>query len=302
MKHFSVLFIAVLFFAACDKVPPRIPPPIPDCVLDTVVTIVKNNSATADSRKVLLEDYSGHRCGNCPPAAAKAEELAGKYNRLVVMVNHVTVDFAAPKKLAYREDFRNPASTEWNDFFYISGMGLPRGMVNRTKKDTTYGIAHANWESKVISELARPQSVKLDVTTRYDYIQKLLNIKVFTTFKTKIDADVYINFVLTMDSIVSDQTDYAPPAGVAVVDNDRRPDFRFDNIAVTSLNDTWGQLVKTGPVAANDTMTIRKECNLVGKCFFEDQVCTDDKRMSLVVFVYNATTKEILQVEKIKIR
>jgi thiol-disulfide isomerase/thioredoxin len=36
-------------------------------------------------KKVLLEDYTGHTCGNCPRAAEKADELKETYqNQLLV--------------------------------------------------------------------------------------------------------------------------------------------------------------------------------------------------------------------------
>jgi hypothetical protein len=130
----------------------------------------------------------------------------------------------------------------------------------------------------------------------------LLNVKVFTTFLTSLDFKVNMVMLLTQDSLVSDQTDYLPPAGVQVVDGDRRPDYRFDNIVVNSLNGDWGQLLKSPPIKSNDTVSVVKDCNSVSKCFYKDVVCTKDKYLNLVVFVYNESTNEVLQAEKLRIR
>ena len=303
MKNLFAFFICILIFTSCDKVPPRVPLPRPDCVLDSSTLVVKSNTLTSNTRKVLIEDYTGHICGNCPPAAAKAEELVKNYNgRVILIANHVSNTFAAPKKTEYIEDFRDPASDEWDVFLNMSGAGLPKGTVNRQLIDGKYPQNFSAWEGQVLSEINKPQSVKLDITTAYDPSQKLLNIKVFTTFLSAYASNVNIQMVLTQDGIVADQKDYVPPPGVQVVEGGKRPDYEFNHIMVKSLNGTWGQLLKAAPIATKDTLTIKKDCNLSGKCFYKDEVCTNDEEMTLVVFAYNETTKEVLQVEKVKIR
>jgi len=301
MKKLIFVPLIILALISCDKVPPRIPPPIPDCVIDSAIMVVNSNTLTSNTRKVLLEDYTGHTCGNCPRAAEKAEELVGIYkSKLVVLANHVSKTFAAPKG-KYLEDFRDATATEWDAFFGMSGAGLPKGTVNRVLISGAYPQNYGSWATNVQTELNKPQTVKLDVYTTYDPGQKLLNLRVFTTFKTALAFNVNLSMVLVYDSVVTNQTDYTPPPGATVVDGDRRPDYLFEHIMVKPLNGTWGQLVKASPIAANDTATIRKDCNLSTKCFLTDQVCTDHNRMSLVVFAYNESTKEILQVEKVKL-
>jgi thiol-disulfide isomerase/thioredoxin len=301
MKKIIIISLGIFFITSCDKIPPRIPPPAPDCILNA--PIVKTNTLTSNTRKVLLEDFTGHTCGNCPPAAVKAEQLYKSYNgNLIVIANHVSKTFAAPKTLAYFEDFRDPASTDWDVFFSMSASGLPKGTVNRMLIGDKYPQNFSSWEGNVLTEINKPQTVKLDITTKYDPTQKLLNVKVFTRFLNSFSNDVNLIMVLTQDSIVSDQTDYTPPSGSAVVDGDRRPDYRFDHIMVKSLNGSWGQLLKSAPIAANDTITKIKDCNIASKCFYKDQICSDDNHLYLVVFACNNVTKEVLQVEKLKIR
>src|SRR4051812_17310300 len=122
MKRFpaAILILSVLVFStaftACDKIkrPDQRPPQVYHCI-DTLHQVIKTNTLTSNFRKVLLEDYTGHQCVNCPRAAEAAETLAIQYgNKLVVLANHVS-DFANPNKdpnaSAYKEDFKNIAST-----------------------------------------------------------------------------------------------------------------------------------------------------------------------------------------------
>jgi hypothetical protein len=303
---FTVLFVA-FFVASCDKVQHPNPHEFDnqDCKQNN--PILKNNFTVSSYRKILVEDYTGHYCGNCPTAAVKAESLIATYgSSVVVLANHVSDQFAKPNRdtssTKFVEDFRNEASTEWDATFGMSSAGLPKGAINRIQKPT-YPQNPGVWSSLVPIELAKPQSVKLDVSTSYDPGKRILDVKVKSTFLANIAADVYVNFVLTQDSIISDQKDYALPASQALdpEDPDRRINYRFDHIVVKSLNGTWGDLLKKSP-AVGDTASISRTCFSVNKCFYKSLICINDKQMSLVVFAYNSTTKEILQVEKIKIR
>jgi hypothetical protein len=314
MKNFLAFFLLIMAIVACDKVkhPDQRPPVVYHCT-DSATTVVNTNTLISNFRKVLVEDYTGHRCPNCPPAAVKAEDLISTYhNSVVVIANHVTKQFAAPQfgDSLYKEDFRNPTSTVWDEpkNFAISASGLPKGMVNRQKP---YAQSINAWASLVPQILSKPQSAKMEMVTMYDTKSHYLTVKVKTTFKTSLANNVNLMIVLTQDSIVSDQEDNSPPADADIdpFDPIRRINYRFDHIVIGSVNDPtggWGQLVKAAPIAANDTVTILNECFLVEKCFFnkgsKPPVCINDRHVNVVAFVYDVLTNEVLQVEKLPIR
>lgn len=305
MKNKVVVALLVLAAVACDKVKnPNEKPPAPLCTLNPSTTITKSNNGTPNTlsvRKVLVEDYTGHQCGYCPRAARKAEGLVATYgDKIVVIANHVSDQFAAPlSDTEYREEFRNETSTAWDKFFGMSAAGLPKGSINRNS--TPYAQNDAAWPSLVSTELAKPQSAKLEITSNYDPTQKLLNVKVKTTFLQAFSDQIMLSVILTQDSIIADQKDYIPPANATIVPPDIRPDYLFEHLVMGAVNGTWGQLVKTAPVAG-DTATIANECFLVEKCYYKTVECSNDKHVNVVAFVYNNNTKEVLQVEKLKIR
>jgi thiol-disulfide isomerase/thioredoxin len=300
MKRLVLLFAVPLLFTHCKKTPPppSTPPPSGSGAISNK-PVVNTNTATSNFRKVLLEDFTGHTCGNCPRAAEKAEQLLTTYgSSLIVIANHVG-GFAVTKA-SYLEDFRDSTATAWDGFLGMSGAGLPHGAINRVKAPD-FPQVYSTWTTLIQTELQKTQTVKLDVTTTYDVIKKLLDVKVLTTFKEAFSSDVGLIITLTQDSIIGSQTDYAPPPGSVVIGGDRRPDYRFDHIMVKSLNSGWGQIIKHAPIAKNDTALVLKNKNTINKCFL-DSLCTNDKYMSVVVFVYNMDTKEVLQAEKVKIR
>jgi thiol-disulfide isomerase/thioredoxin len=298
----AAFIIILATIVSCDKV--KHPNQHPDVYVDCKQTapIVKTNTLTNGFRKVLVEDYTGHTCGNCPRAAETVTSLVQLYHdNIVVIACHVSKTFAAPKTdTTYREDFRDPVGTDWDNFFGLSGSGLPKGMVNR---QMPYPQNYNNWSALVSAALTQPQVAKLDVTTSYDLSQKLLNVKVKTTFKQTMTDTVKLVIALTQDSIFADQEDYTPPAGVQLSPSDpnRRINYLFDNVLCGSLNGSWGDLVKVAP-QINDTVSVVRNCYVLSKCFFKNVVCIDDRRLNVVAFIYSDASKKILQVEKLRIR
>jgi hypothetical protein len=208
MKRFlslSLIILCALLQVTCDKKITRAIPLVSPCDLDESNSVVKTN-ATSDSikfRKVLVEDYTGHFCGNCPRAAEKADYLESRYgSKVVVLANHVTDIYALPQSdTLYRESFMNLTSTGWDGEMKISSApGLPRGAVNRTQSAPgTYALAHPTWENAVIAELKKPQSAQLAVTSYYNLTSHLLKVKVKTTFLQAFTGNINIIVAFTQE-------------------------------------------------------------------------------------------------------
>ena len=65
-KAVVILIVTFLAFVSCDKVEN---PVIPKKCNLANIHVVDSNTTTMDSRKVLVQDFTGHTCGNCPRAA-----------------------------------------------------------------------------------------------------------------------------------------------------------------------------------------------------------------------------------------
>src|SRR6185503_2892836 len=110
-----ILILAGLFlvWASCEKIDK---PYIEGShIVDTTHTSTADTfftDTTPQPRIVLLEDYTGHKCGNCPSAATKAAELKTLYgDKVVVMALHVG-DFAKTSGTIFSYDFRTVPGTE----------------------------------------------------------------------------------------------------------------------------------------------------------------------------------------------
>lgn len=298
MKKIIAIIFVISVFIACDKVkhPDQKPPAVKHCV-DTSIMIVKTNATVNGFRKVLIEDYTGHYCGNCPRAAETATTIeSAKKDSVVVIAVHSGSSFSPPVLPDYPEDFRTQTgTTDWDGFFGISGAGLPKGMINRGQ--TPFYQPKDNWSALVNQYLAQAQKAKLTLTTSFDPNSLYLNVNVKVKFLTGASYanDIRVSVVVTEDSIVATQKDYNPPAGVTVVNGDERPTYRFDNMLRGAVNSSWGEVIKAKPVVANDSASITYTC-------FKLDMVKNTKNVNVVAFVYDDGSKEVIQVEKIRIR
>jgi len=283
------LFIALLIIS-CDKV--KNPQIIKNTAVGTTF-VTKSNSSISNYKKVLLEDYTGHKCGNCPPAAVLAETLEAKYkDTLVVMAVHAG-GFAKVHIPDYPASYTTTAGNDWDSnsgggFAISFPAGNPNGMVNRTAYPGFALVHKDTWATTVALAMKDPFIVKLDVTTNYDPTARALNTDIKATFKLTYTVNTKISVVLTEDSIIGSQTDYT-------LNPDLIPNYRFDNVLRGAINGSWGDILKAAPIAISDSVKVSFPNVSVDPSF-------NDKKVSVLVFVYDETTKAVLQAEKVKIR
>ncbi|MDX5347962.1 MAG: Omp28 family outer membrane lipoprotein [Hymenobacteraceae bacterium] len=299
---FLLLAFVAYNFIACDVVDD--PYPAKDPVIETptdttttdttaVVTIQDKldsietaHGIPAPVKKVLLEDYTGHTCGNCPRAAEIATSLKKQNPRLVVMAVHVGY-FAKTKndgtgKYAY--DFTTNAGNQFDSFYKIDQLGLPQGMVNRVKQSgaSSAAISHGAWSTAVAAEFAKAPVFNLTITNVYDAATRKVNLKVRSEALTALQGDYRLGVYVVEDSIVNWQKDYSKsPADI---------EFYMHRHALrTDVNGAWGESVVQNPAAGE-----------VASKYYDVTLHPSwkPKNCSLIAFVYKESTKEILQAEE----
>lgn len=300
MNKISLFLLSAiaLILSSCDKV--KQPLIIKECKYETA-HVTKSNALTNGFKKVLVEDYTGHTCGNCPRAAETATTLLAKYkDSVVVIAIHAGTQFAPPVPPSYPEDFRTDAGTQWDSYMGMSASGLPKGSVNRAQ--TPFPQPRTTWDALANSLLDGPQQAKILMTSNLDTINLSLNLEVKTTFLTNLNDSASLCVVVIEDSIIGAQKDYSPPAGVTVVNGDERPDYAFNHTLRGAVNGAWGDLLVPKPITAN-TEVIKTYCHNLDP--WGDNIQEKRKKLketALVAIVYNTVTRKVIQVEKLHIK
>lgn len=300
MKKLAVIFIlSLVVFAACDKVKN---PVIPKKCNLSQIHVVDSNSATLDVRKVMVQDFTGHTCGNCPRAAEDLESIITAHpGKIVGLAIHAGTQFSPPKLPDFPEDFRTTAGSQWDVEFGMSAAGLPKGTVNWSPPATQpYAQPRSAWAAQVNTQLAAAQKAKIFLKTSLDTLQMAFGVDVKVTMLTSTNYDVRLVLVVTEDSIVASQKDYNPPTGAAVVNGDERPDYVFMHMLRGDVNGTWGDLLKEGPVTST-FQTTKTYCSNVSPW---GGLKKNLKNTAVVAILYtkdsgSGAVKEVLQVEKL---
>lgn len=239
-------------------------------------------------RKVLMEDYTGHTCGNCPFAADELHDLQCQWgDRVVPMAVHVGF-FALPENDPsgkYATDFRTPAGNAWNTEFGNSAQGLPNGLVNRRSQGGTFPVSYTAWTAEVANLLATPPDATLSMQNTYSEGSRTVTTSIDINILNDLNSGPYnLSVCLTEDSIIDWQKDYDP-----ALEDENVPDYVHMHVLRDNFNGTWGDPIGSGNLSADqvENMTLSLQLDTAWKA----QHC------QVVAFIYRTDTKEVIQAE-----
>ncbi len=271
LKLICLPLFALLTFQSCDEV---------EAPYKEEIIVVGGD------RKVLVEDYTGHKCGNCPRAAKALHDLKDVYgDRLIIMTVHAG-GFATvfpPSAPYFTYDFRTPEGTELDTDFGISAIGNPNGMVNRRQVNGNYVLSSTSWLGEISSVLgdASPAPVKIEIENTFDATSRTLQTEINSEFVNSLGGAHKLCVFLVEDSIINWQKDYdASPEDI--------PDYVHRDVLRTSMNGTYGDAITNTTAGTIDTKNYSKTLD----------ASWNENNMKVISFVYNEVTKEIIQVEE----
>jgi len=243
-----------------------------------------NNGGEGVMRKVLLEDFTGHQCNNCPGATQTALQLQAVYpEALIVMGIHV-INFAEPEAPAgdgfYDTDFRTPAGNDYADQFGVSF--LPVGMVSRKEFNSSVLLDDDAWSSAVSAILGEPADFDVWFSLlEHDAGANTVSAELKVAVINPVSGDHNLTVCLTEDHVVDWQLNsQANPPDV--------PDYDHRHVLRTNLNGSWGDPVVTGSAATGDTLTFTYTD-------FPVDPAWNPANCALVGYVYNTASYEVMQ-------
>lgn len=240
-------------------------------------TEVATESTDEDTYNILLEDYTGIRCSNCPMAAeeiARLQELYG--DRLIPVAIHAG-NFARP--MGEQFDLRSEAGNVYNDYFKVKAN--PSGIVNRMDFSGVKVLGVNKWES-VLAEVPKKTTVVIKSSVYYQEADRKMTVKVGLKNLSEVPANYSMILWLIEDNIVTVQA----IATGGVVD-----DYVQRHVLRGALNGTWGEQVNL-PVTTEYVELEAKEYVLPD--IYKERDCY------VVVLICKEDTKEVIQVEEVQ--
>ena len=203
-----------------------------------VTVVVEGIEVVPTGKTVLIKDFTGARCVNCPAAAEYAHNLQHQLGEDHIFIMSVHAGYLA-QPLGQFPDFLTDEGTEWynnhdaNPLFSIDHVALTDG--------NTYSVEQI--DVPVAAALDEEQSFEIVVGAQYDESNRQLQVSAQVVALDDLEGQFYITACLVEDNIVGWQT---IPGGV-----DR--EYVFRNVFRGTLNGAYGEAFQDVSVEANDT-------------------------------------------------
>ena len=235
MKKLSIIIAIaslMLFVLGCDKI--------------DINNTHKPYTPTVGNKTVLIKDFTGARCVNCPAAAETAHELQHQLGEDRIFILSVHAGFMA-QPMGEFPDFLTDEGTEWynnhdsNPLFSVDHVALTDG--------ATLNVDQI--DAPVSDALAEPQLFDINISSTYDEASRRLDVENRFNPTTEGQGKFYATVCLVEDSIVGWQI---VPGGVD-------KEYVFRNVFRGTLNGAGGELVSNGPIYIDDSFV--KTCSMV---------------------------------------
>ena len=267
----SLLFLCVLVaFSACDKIDS-------DNFVDGEIISQPEDV----DRKILIEDFTGHKCQNCPEAAEEIHNIQNTFPNQVVAIAIHAGYFSEPNppQAPYlTTDFTTDGGDEIHDFF--GPQSYPNGMVNRSGYPSDVLSNYTDWGNMISSLTGSTAEVGMDIS--YTINGDAMTIDVSTQANVSFAAGHNVVVCITEDHIIDWQT----VAGQGDVS-----DYEHNHVLRDVVGSTWGQEI--GEISVGDEVINTFSCNI-------DPVW-NLKNCNIIAYVYNTSNYEVIQVEEIHI-
>ncbi len=273
----SVIFalISIVFISSCDEINRPYEEKSGPIDVDTT------------KKKILIEDFTGHFCGNCPEAREVAERLTETYSNVYTISIH---EGPLAKSLPgiFKYNWIVPEATALATKFKL--VATPFGLINRTVFNGKSLITPDSWEAAVQAELTKTADIGISATASYNSTTKEISFNGEIKFIKAGTGKEYLVVYVIEDSIIKPQK------------NDFIKPFPYDTFYVhkhvmrASMNGNFGEPLSETVISAGNKVTKNIKYTIPAEKDWRTE------HLELIAIVRNNDTEEILQVEKVKIK
>ncbi|HEY8403339.1 MAG TPA: Omp28-related outer membrane protein [Flavobacteriales bacterium] len=244
-KHLSsiLLILVAMLWVACDKIDDPVykftgdyrsdlygePPVFP-----IVQTPVQN---------VLLEDFTGHDCGNCPTAHQIAYGILDNNPERVAMVAIHAGTLAQPYPPHYPANWTTPEGS----FYLLTQVGvdeMPKGRINRIPSAQTV-LSPGLWVVRTNQALAETPTLHLQLETIYSEENQHLSVHVNHQWFDAHSGDYRLVIMVTENKIIAPQLWYNH-------DPEHVEEYEHNHMLRTTFTGATGRVVASNPTAGTN--------------------------------------------------
>ncbi len=233
----SVYLLLVILLLSCEEVP---------VVINTTseqgeCQVVPLGEIENQPRQVLIEEFTGVKCVNCPDGSEALKELIGQYGDQLVAVSIHAGFFSTP----YSEslyDFRTDLGNRLMDFLGAP-LGYPAAIINRKSFDGAprLHLGKQSWAGAIQKELQEDPAVRIVAKSNFDPATRAADIQVSLLFEESFSEEIRLSVLITENNVADYQE---TPAGVD-------PDYVHNHVLRRALTGFTGSILQEETTQGN---------------------------------------------------
>ncbi len=267
MKRTLFNIIAFVFvvaaFVSCDVIPEN----------DRYIEVEQQGGERV--QRLLIEEFTGHKCVNCPDGAAIVHEIQEFYPGRVMVIGIHAGMLAMPTGEFAKQNFITADGATYYNYFGVQAN--PAAMLNRehfTGEDWAVRTKE-KWMTYAIAELGKEPVCEVLPTVAFDAASRELTVTTEVEAYENMPADLNLQ-VQIVENVIGMQL---KPGDI--VDEE----YEHNHVFRAAANGTWGESIQSLPAGEKATYTCTTTLN-------EKWVA---ENCAVVVFVYENGSKRVLQ-------
>ncbi len=283
LKYAIAAFAALMLFliTSCDK------KENPVVESETVL------NESSDSRRALLIDYTGHKCGICPSAGREAIEISEDFpGQVFSLAVHPNTNLNVPNSIEnnilgkFLTDWRTEEGNQHGEHY--GPFALPTGTVSGTVHQSSYTYGSGSWRALCEELNAQQRKVSIDIQLSYDTTVRMINIESKIDFNTSLEGDYNYVLAIVEDNII----DWQKNGATGFPSDDNYPGGDIENyvhrhVLRAQINGTRGEALIEGGF----DFTSFAHAHLSHESELDEEF--NEEEISIYAYIYNITTLEI---------
>ncbi len=267
MKYFlSFTIIISLIFTGCKEVPP----PVDLATPAGEFTTFTETPEAPQAKVVLIEEFSGVECTNCPKGHVALENIIDIYGNDVAVVSLHAASCPLTNPIPPGEDLRTNVAEDIVNLVGDCG-GIPAAMFDRRmfppEQDEILSVPTNTWQDYVDQSLQVSSPVNLYLQKDYDEATNTLAVDIEIHYVKDMPISNSLTIYLTESKIIT------PQDSLSV----RVNEYEQNHILRTALTPNTGQLIPTEKEAGRV---------LIGKYSTTLQPNWNPDNMEVIAFVH----------------
>lgn len=233
-------------------------------------------------RTLLIQEFTGHNCRNCPAGAAAISAISAAYPGRVITVG-MHPEGGGPNTMPFgTQDFRCDEAQVM--YLHYMPSGFPCAVFGGTVTSAQY----ADWMSVAIPFMSLEAPLTLEGKAEYNAENRILNVDYHVDMLQNVNAQLSVMAWVVENDIVGIQND----KGNYVLD------YVHNHVLRASMNGDWGTTLGTTTNGSPLTQYIT-QTSYDGQASLKLDTKWVANNCDIVLWVFNTATKEVMQAVQI---